>query len=83
MELKNTPWNDVFHTSMVDGAKFSTQYEFPILQKSIYTTQQAIPFEKGLRSRNKNQWIHFYTHDRNFECLWRTPERYLSALQSF
>ena len=47
MELKNTPWNDVFHTSMVDGAKFSTQYEFPILQKSIYTTQQAIPFEKG------------------------------------
>ena len=82
-ELKNTPWNDVFHTSMVDGAKFSTQYEFPILQKSTYTTQQAIPFEKGLRSRNKNQWIHFYTHDRNFECLWRTPERYLSALQSF
>ena len=39
--------------------------------------------EKGLRSRNKNQWIHFYSHDRNFECLWRTPERYLSALQSF
>ena len=54
-----------------------------ILQKSTYTTQQAIPFEKGLRSRNKNQWIHFYSHDRNFECLWRTPERYLSALQSF
>ena len=47
MELKNTPWNDVFHTSMVDGAKFSTQYELPILQKSTYTTQQAIPFEKG------------------------------------
>jgi len=83
MELKYAPWNDVFHTSMVDGAKFTSRFEFPILRKSIYTTHQAIPFDKGIRSKNKNQWIHFYTHDRNFECLWRTPNKYLSTLQSF
>ena len=29
------------------------------------------------------QWVHFYTHDRNFECVWNNPKQYLAMFKRF
>ena len=77
------PRLDVFKSELVKGAQFSQTYEFPTLQRTDFTADKAIPFEKAAKAADHQQWIHFYTHDRNFECLWNNPKQYLAMLQRF
>lgn len=73
----------VFKSELVTGATFSPTFEFPQLQASHFTPRQAIPFEKAYTAANCQQWVHFYTHDRQFERIWNNPKRYLPMLQRF
>ncbi len=74
---------DAFKSYLVRGARFSLIYEFPLLQSVTYKTEQALPFEKIYKSASSSHWVHFYTHDRHFECVWNNPERYLPIFQRF
>lgn len=74
---------DVFKSDLVRDARFSTVYEFPMLERSICVPQKAIPFEKAVRASDHQQWIHFYTHDCNFECVWRNPKQYIAVFKRF
>ena len=74
---------DVFKSELVQGACFSSVYEFPLLEPVNFKPNQAIPFEKAYKAQNCEQWIHFYTHDHQFERVWNKPERYLSMFQRF
>lgn len=74
---------DVFKSELVKGARFSPIYEFPLLEPVSFKPDQAIPFEKAYKATGQNNWVHFYTHDRNFERVWNTPKRYFPMFQRF
>jgi hypothetical protein len=42
-----------------------------------------IAFSKALKSKDYNQWIHFYEDDSAFERIWNNPRRYLSILRRY
>ena len=74
---------DVFKSGLVRGARFSQVYEFPLLEPVCFKPREAVPFEKAYKARKGGQWMHFYTHDRQFERVWNNPERYLSMFRRF
>lgn len=74
---------DVFKSDLVKGARFSETYEFPLLNPSRCVPERAIPFEKASKAVDHRQWVHFYTYDRQFECVWRNPKQYLAMFQRF
>lgn len=81
---KNHPRLDVFKSKLVDGAQFSERYEFPLLKQAACKPRRAIPFDKASKSKGEHeQWVHFYIHDRNFECVWNNPTQYLDMLKRF
>ena len=75
--------SDVFKSDLVKGACFSEIYELPLLKQAALIPCQAIPFEKASKINTHNQWVHFYTHDRHFECVWRNPKQYLAMFKRF
>jgi hypothetical protein len=83
VDFAKHPRLDVFKFELVSGARFSTTYEFPLLERTYFIPEKAIPFEKASKATDHRQWVHFYTHDRNFECVWREPKRYLAMLKRF
>lgn len=74
---------DVFKSELVAHARFSPIFEFPEIRATHFTPARAIPFEKACTTSDHDQWVHFYTHDRNFERLWSNPKRYLPILRRF
>lgn len=74
---------DVFKPGLVKGARFSTVHEFPLLEPVEFKPDQAIPFEKAYKATARSKWVHFYTHDRHFERVWNTPNRYLPMFKRF
>ena len=82
-DLEAKPKGDEFKSYLVQGARFSTQYEFPFLLKSNAKSTQAIPFDKASRQPVHDQWIHFYIYDRYFECVWNNPQQYLPLFKRF
>lgn len=74
---------DVFKSELVAGAQFSTVFEFPQIMAVQHKPLRAIPFEKACTATNFQQWVHFYTHDRNFERIWSNSKRYLPILRRF
>ncbi|MDR0621265.1 MAG: DUF4417 domain-containing protein [Deltaproteobacteria bacterium] len=71
-----------FHPELVYGAKFSGFYEIPRLYKVDFIPQGIVSFEKRQKA-DKNQWLHFYTYDEKFECVWNEPEKYLNDIKEF
>ena len=74
---------DVFKSGFVTDACFSPVHEFPWLKRTEYKPNRAIPFDKAARSTKHDHWIHFYIHDKQFECVWNNPKQYLNLLQRF
>jgi len=81
--ITKTPRIDVFNSKLVDGAKFSNSFEFPLIEKTHYEPLKAIPFNVAKRSRKYNHWIHFYIYDYFFERVWNAPSRYLPLFKKF
>lgn len=74
---------DVFNSWLVHGARFVGKYEFPLLKKTTDIAKRAIPFHEANRTRDREQWIHFYIDDYRFERVWNNPKRYLSILKAY
>jgi len=74
---------DVFKAWLVGGAEFTEVYEFPKLKKCDEIPDAAIPFDKALTTKKKDQWVHFYIDDHRFECFWINPKAYLERLKAF
>ena len=71
-----------YHPELVYGARFDGFYELPGLYKVDFIPQGMVSFEKR-HNADKNQWLHFYTYDEKFECVWNEPEKYLDAIKEF
>ena len=68
---------------LIEGANLSPRYQFPELEPSDYEPVSAIPFDKARAATDFKQWVHFYIHDRSFECVWHNPQQYLTLLSRF
>ena len=83
MDFKENPRLNVFKSEIVKDAHFSSVYEFPILEKTDFKPTEAIPFHMANRTKNDNQWLHFYIHDYQFERVWNDPKKYLPLFSKF
>lgn len=83
VNYKDNPRLDVFKSELVEGAFFSPNYEFPMLERSCEKPIKAIPFDKIMKTKDYAQWVHFYIHDYCFERIWNNPKQYLNLLKKF
>lgn len=60
---------DIFHASLVCGAKYAGSYEMPCIKGSSTVPPKLLPFDKAIPSNEYNSWIHFYIHDYEFERI--------------
>ncbi len=65
---------DVFKSELVKKAQFSPIFELPQLEQVHFKPANAIPFEKIYSKATSKNWLHFYTHDHIFECVWSIPQ---------
>jgi len=77
------PQLDVFKSGLVNGACFSQKYEFPIVKRTSFKPSEGIPFNMRNRTKNHDQWLHFYEHDYQFEKVWKEPIKYLPLFKRF
>jgi len=83
VDFQKQPRLDVFKSELVKGAFLSSKHEFPIVRKTDFKPESAIPFEKASKCTKHDQWVHFFTHDRQFQCIWNNPKQYLEMLKRF
>ncbi len=76
---------NVFKSDLVANAKFSKNYELPIIKRVDYKPEKAIAFcEVGSKKIIPEEtWVHFYMHDYKFERVWNNPKKYLPILKKF
>lgn len=83
MNFNENPRLDVFKSKLVEGARFSSVCEFPLLKRADFKPTEAIPFDFAKRTKNYDKWLHFYLHDYRFECIWNNSNRYLPLFKRF
>lgn len=75
--------DDSFQSFLVDGAKFTPNEEYPIIEKEMVPEDpplQIMPFDKALNYRGdlKNTYICSYSPDKTFERIRKNPKKYVS-----
>ncbi|MCL2703244.1 MAG: DUF4417 domain-containing protein [Defluviitaleaceae bacterium] len=83
VDFEKQPRLDVFKSELVKGVFLSSTYEFPIVKKTDFKPEMAIPFEKASKCNMHDQWVHFFTHDRQFQCVWNNPKQYLEMFKRY
>ena len=83
MKNNNNLKTDVFKSFLIEDSYLGNKYEMPFIYPTFFRPEKAIPFDKITKSKDFNQWVHFYIHDRKFECFWKNPHQYLKSLQKF
>ena len=74
---------DVFNSFLVENATYAGKEEIPCIATSNLIPEKVIPFSKARSKQNLDSWIHFYEHDKVFECLWNNPQKYLPILKQY
>ena len=55
----------------------------PCIKAEDAVPQNVITFSKAVRSKEYDNFVHFYEDDVNFERIWNNPNRYLPILKKF
>lgn len=75
---------DSFHAYLVESAQFVGKWEIPLIESDVEDIpHKLILFSELKNAKRFNQWVHFYTDDRRFECIWNNPSAYVKCLQKF
>lgn len=75
---------DSFHSYLVKDAAFSGNWEIPLIESTFDSIPERLVLFSNLKKTTEtNQWVHFYTDDRRFECIWKNPSMYVGRLQKF
>lgn len=80
---KNGIVTDSFHAFLVDGAKFTSEEEYPIIRKDMVPEEpptKVMPFFKAITYRGdlSEYYIYFFSQDKTFERVRKNPKKYLS-----
>lgn len=73
---------DSFQAFLVDGAKFTSEEEYPIIEDWMVSQNppaNIMPFHKAITYRGdlSTYFIYFYSPDKTFERIRRNPKKYL------
>ena len=83
LTMPETGKTDVFKSFLVKNATYAGEQEIPKIRTSNLIPEKVVSFSKAISSKDYNQWISFYEYDYKFECLWRTPHKYLPIIKRF
>jgi hypothetical protein len=75
--------NDIFHSYLVEGARFRGDMELPSLPLNTDVPSGLTEFRKLKNPECENQFIHFYMPDQDFMCVYRNPQQYLNWFRRF
>lgn len=78
-----TGCKDVFHAFLVKNASYDGNLEMPCIKAEDAVPKDVITFSKAVRSKEYDNFVHFYEDDVNFERIWNNPNRYLPILKKF
>jgi hypothetical protein len=73
----------VFFVYLIEGARLSKRWGFPILQSCHEIPKSLIKFSKIKEETNTNQFVHFYENDNKILPFGRNPHKYFSQLCRF
>lgn len=80
----NKSKHDSFNAYLVRGAGFDGKWEIPIIEDvPQIVPEEIILFTEMKKSHNHDAWVHFYTDDRRFNCIWNSPTKYLAQFKRF
>ena len=74
-----------FRVSLVETAFFDGSFEIPHIDgpKEIVTPKGMVPFSLREQSKDYNDFVCFYEHDRNFREILTDTESYVDDLRRF
>ena len=75
--------DDYLQAYLVEGAYFTEEWEFPILQPCHEIPEELIPFSKTKGVKKLNQFVHFFEDDRKILPFGRNPRSYFPRLSQF
>lgn len=74
---------DVFKSFLVKNATYSGDLEIPIVNAIGELPNKIINFIQALKTKDYNQWIHFYIDDFHFDKVWNRINDYVPLFKKF
>lgn len=81
--MQTSKYEKLFNIDLLEGAKFTGRYEFPVIEKVNLVPNNLVSFDQITRSKDYDSWVHFFIDDWKFSKLFRQPYRYLPMLREF
>ena len=75
--------NNIYNLKLFDEFVCDGKYQMPIINNDNYIPEKLIGFNYAKTSKEKNNGIHFYLDDYQFERVWNNPEEYVDILEEY
>lgn len=75
--------DEAYNLHLVNRWDCTSDIEMPELAPVDCIPRKLLPFNYARTATDKDQTLHFFIDDYQFERLWSKPERYLSLLQGY
>ena len=85
MTKRKTIFDDGFQSYLTEDAVLTGEPGIPMLMdlKNTDIPKAMIPFSKAARCKNHRQYVHFYSHDKEFSRVLTGTRRYLDLLKTY
>lgn len=85
MRTRKTIFDDGFQSYLTEGAAFVGSSGIPMLMdlNNSQIPRDMIPFGKAVTCKNKRQYVHFYSHDKEFSRVLTATTRYVDLLKQY
>ncbi len=60
-----------------------TNNGYPLVKSTATIPSLLLPFDKAIRSRQYDSFVHYYIEDYQFERIWNQPSKYVSLLSKY
>ena len=75
---------DVFHSFLLENAKYVGDFEFPVLNTQIIEIPtKLIKFSEIFSTDDFDAYVHFFEDDCKIERIWNHPRKYYNQLKKF
>lgn len=75
--------DDYYNLRQVNASHCEGRYDMPAIGPCDFAPTALLPFNYAKTATDKEQTLHFFIDDYQFERLWNDPEKYLDLILSF
>ena len=75
--------NNTYNLELFDEFNCDGKYQIPIINNDNYIPSNLIGFNYAMTHKNKQNGIHFYLDDYQFERIWNSPTEYIDILSKY